>query len=62
MTNNTDDRTSRKITEIALESLNIESLETRNRGDLDFHELAVWQIKEALEAAYQAGAAAARGE
>ena len=39
--------------------LGLETLETRNRDSLDFHDLSVWQIKKALEAAFQAGAEAA---
>ena len=35
--------------------LAIETLETRNADSLDFHDRAVWVIKEALEAAYLAG-------
>lgn len=38
------------------------TLETRHSDSLDFHDVAVWQIKEALEAAYEAGAEAARKE
>jgi len=37
----------------------IETLETRNRDRLDFHDVAVWAIRAALEAAYAAGHAAA---
>jgi len=37
----------------------IETLETRNRDRLDFHDVAVWSIRTALEAAYAAGLAAA---
>nr|WP_261340799.1 hypothetical protein [Sedimentisphaera cyanobacteriorum] len=33
----------------------LETLETRNWDTHDFHEHAVWSIKEALEKAYQAG-------
>ena len=40
---------------IAREILNLETLETRRMDSLDFHELAVWEIREALEAAYNAG-------
>jgi len=43
------------LTEIATQILNLETLDTRNSDRLDFHELAVWQIKAALEAAYNAG-------
>jgi hypothetical protein len=37
-------------------------LETRKSDSLDFHDLAVWQMRAALEAAYQAGLAAAKRE
>ncbi|MDP1669538.1 DUF6900 domain-containing protein [Phaeovulum sp.] len=33
----------------------IETLETRNSDGLDFHDVAVWAIRSALEAAYEAG-------
>lgn len=42
---------------IAREHMDIDTLETRNSDSLDFHSLSVWQIRAALEAAYQAGAA-----
>lgn len=41
---------------IAREHLGIETLETRRSDHLDFHDLAVWRIKGALEAAFEAGA------
>ena len=37
----------------------LETLETRNRDALDFHDVAVWAIRHALEEAYAAGLAAA---
>jgi len=43
------------ITTIAQKHLDIETLDTRKSDSLDFHDLAVWSIKEALEAAYRAG-------
>ncbi|TNC93514.1 MAG: hypothetical protein FD119_3943 [Stygiobacter sp.] len=43
------------LTEIATQILNLETLDTRNSDRLDFHELSVWGIKAALEAAYTAG-------
>ncbi len=43
------------LTEIATQILDLETLDTRNSDHLDFHELSVWQIKKALEAAYDAG-------
>ena len=35
----------------------IETLETRRSDSLDFHDVAVWELKSALEAAYRAGQA-----
>lgn len=43
---------------IAMETLGLATLKRRNSDRLDFHDLAVWTIREALEAAYQAGKAA----
>ena len=37
----------------------IETLERQYSDSLDFHDIAVWTLKDALEAAYMAGAAAA---
>lgn len=48
------------ITRIAIEVLGLETLDTRRSDSLDFHDLAVWQIRKALEAAYEAGRNAAR--
>jgi len=45
------------IREIANRVLDLGTLETQNSDRWDFHELAVWEIKAALEAAYQAGRA-----
>ena len=36
----------------------VETLETRNSDGLDFHDVAVWQIRTALQAAYDAGRSA----
>lgn len=33
----------------------VETLETRNRDRLDFHDVAVWSIRAALEEAFEAG-------
>jgi Family of unknown function (DUF6900) len=38
---------------------NIETLETRNWDRLDFHDVAIWSIRDALAAAYAAGQAEA---
>lgn len=43
------------LEKIAKEILWIETLETRKSDSLDFHEVSVWGLKEALEAAYKAG-------
>ena len=43
------------IDAIARDLLGLETLEPRRRDSLDFHDLSVWQIKEALEAAFEAG-------
>jgi uncharacterized protein DUF6900 len=42
--------------EVAQKKLGLNTLETQDSDRLDFHELSVWQLKEALEAAYEAGA------
>lgn len=43
------------LAELARRHLGIETLATRNRDSLDFHDVAVWAIRDALEAAWQAG-------
>lgn len=43
------------LAEIAARHLHLETLETRNSDSLDFHDVAVWSIRAALEAAYEAG-------
>ena len=48
------------LTRIAQEHLLIETLETQNSDSLDFHDVSVWGVREALIAAYQAGLAAAQ--
>lgn len=40
---------------IAEKHLRIETLETRNADGLDFHDVAVWSLKDALDAAFEAG-------
>lgn len=46
-------------TRIAKEILDLETLEPRNMDGLDFHELSVWEIRDALVAAYNEGRKAA---
>jgi hypothetical protein len=43
------------LTGIAQKNLGIVTLETQNSDALDFHEVAVWQIQEALKDAFLAG-------
>ncbi|MCK5639715.1 MAG: hypothetical protein KAJ19_02920 [Gammaproteobacteria bacterium] len=43
------------IDKIAKDELDLDTLEIQGSDGLDFHELPVWSIKKALEAAYQAG-------
>lgn len=43
------------LAEIASRILRLETLEPRKNDSLDFSEQAVWTIKSALEAAYEAG-------
>ena len=47
---------------IAHEKLGFTTLETRNSDSLDFRDVAVWSVKDALEAAYRAGVDATKGE
>jgi hypothetical protein len=51
--------TEQQLQKIALDHLFIETLETRHSGRLDFHDVSVWGIKSALEAAFEAGRKAA---
>ena len=47
------------LRDIAERHLFLDTLETRNSDSLDFHEHAVWAIRSALEAAFEAGRCAA---
>jgi hypothetical protein len=40
---------------IAKKYLHIDTLKNQNSDELDFHDVAVWSIKNALQAAYDAG-------
>ena len=46
------------IADIAEKVLGIDTLETRRMDSLDFHEVAVWSVREALQQAYEAGKSA----
>ena len=43
------------LTQIARKHLGIDTLQTRHADSLDFHDTAVWCLKDALEAAFKAG-------
>ena len=47
---------SKVIEDIAKQHLGLSTLETRRSDSLDFHDTAVWCIRDALEAAFKAGA------
>ena len=49
-----------RLEQIAKTNLRVPTLRTRHSDGLDFHEVGVWQIKRALQAAYDAGKADAK--
>ena len=53
--NTTLSQKNKVITQIANSELCIRTLDTSKINSLNFHDLAVWDIKTALEAAYEAG-------
>ena len=57
---NQADKMKAELERIARDILSLETLETRNSDSLDFSQQAVWTLRRALEAAYQAGVQAAR--
>jgi len=52
---NADTARDTELLEITRRQFHLETLETRNRDRLDFHDVAVWAIRAALEEAYEAG-------
>lgn len=54
-TNHTQAYKDAVIRNVARDILGLETLEPRRRDCLDFHELSVWQIRDALAAAFEAG-------
>ena len=44
------------LTDIARQHLGISTLKTRTSDSLDFHNVAVWSVAEAMKAAFDAGA------
>ena len=45
---------------IAQTHLSIDTLETRHLDSLDFHDVGVWCVRDALQAAFEAGLAEGR--
>jgi hypothetical protein len=54
--------TDKLFTDIAKKYLYIDTLETRNSDSLDFHDVSVWAVKEALQAAFNAGQMSKKGK
>ncbi len=53
--------TTQLFLEIAKRNMpSVETLETRNRDTLDFHDVAVWSIRNSLAEAFAVGQAAAK--
>lgn len=50
-----DPELNKLINDIAKKHFSIDTLETRNRDDLDFHNVSVWDIKHALLETYNLG-------
>jgi len=44
-----------KVSEEVRKLLHLETLATRNMDSLDFHEVAVWNVKKAIDMAFEAG-------
>ena len=51
-----------QLLEIAQRQFHLETLETRNWDRLDFHDVAVWAIRAALEEAFEAGRRAGQAQ
>jgi len=56
----TTEKTNETLREIAGQHLGIDTLETQKSDRLDFHEVSVWGLRDALEAAFEAGKAEGR--
>lgn len=57
-----EDQPSAELETIARAELGLETLLERGGDSLDFHDLAVWSVRAALEAAYAAGRVAGARE
>jgi hypothetical protein len=55
MSSATEDALDEIIEVIAKKYLRVETLESRNSDGLDFYDCAIWNIKDALRAAYKDG-------
>ncbi len=55
MTTTNDKQRDRKLEEIAETQLGIPTLDSRKSDRLDFHEVSVWGLHDALAKAYEAG-------
>jgi len=53
--NNSNSSRDQQLQQIALDHLFVATLETRSSDSLDFHDVSVWAIKTALQAAFEAG-------
>ena len=61
MTKRQNNQMQKTIADLAAKHLGVHDLEIRNSGGRDFiRNVAVWELKAALEAAYQAGQQAAK--
>ena len=55
----TNKKLNQLLEQIAQQHLFIDPLETQSSDRLDFHDVSVWGVKAALQAAYEAGLKAA---
>ncbi|NBO78024.1 MAG: hypothetical protein EBV28_13755 [Betaproteobacteria bacterium] len=55
----TNTKLNQLLEQIAKQHLFIDTLETQSSDRLDFHDVSVWAVKAALQAAYEAGLKAA---
>lgn len=56
---NPNKKTCKILEQIAIRHFDIETLETRHSDRLDFYDVAVWNMRDALQAAFDAGRQAA---
>jgi hypothetical protein len=58
--NDQDTKRDQALEDVARNTLNIETLAERKSDALDFYDVSVWGVRDALLAAYNLGVAAAR--